>query len=499
MKKIATLLVSLVMLAGVQPCLCQTYEVPQIKHSRDKVRVDGRVYWSHVVTEKHTLWSIARTYGVTVEEIYAANPTLNLKTEGLKTGQILMIPVSDKDSGRKPRRGKEPPVKAEEMPESSPSDKTDSLSVMPGSLSVAPDSLTVAKDSLECESDSLDVIERPSYVSLSVVLPLGNAGNDGFTEFYSGVLLAARDLGSRGHRIELKLNSPGEVCKDRHSLDDADIILGPVSCSDIKACLANVPHGGKLVSPLDPKAALLTDSLAVIQAPTPWEDQLKDLVKWASEEMQPSDSLLVVSESGAALSEMSRFLVNELKKSGLAAKNISYGILEGLSISETFASLASKEGTTRIFIASDNEAFVGDVIRNANLLAYKNFDVTVYCNSKVRSFELINVETFHNVSLRMTSAYFTDYSRADVKAFVMAYRALFNAEPSSYAFQGYDTAMYFASLYLEYGRRWFRKMPQFIWRGLQTDFRFEPGKGKGQVNKAVRRIIYNKDYSITLL
>ena len=57
----------------------------------------------------------------------------------------------------------------------------------------------------------------------------------------------------------------------------------------------------------------------------------------------------------------------------------------------------------------------------------------------------------------------------------------------------------FASLYLEYGRRWFRKMPQFNWRGLQTDFRFEPGKGKGQVNKAVRRIIYNKDYSITLL
>ncbi len=44
-------------LAGFQAA-AQQYEAPEVKISQDKVRVNGKSYYAHVVTEKQTLYSI---------------------------------------------------------------------------------------------------------------------------------------------------------------------------------------------------------------------------------------------------------------------------------------------------------------------------------------------------------------------------------------------------------------------------------------------------------
>ncbi len=485
----------------------QGYVVPEIRHSQDKVRVAGKVYWSHVVMDKQTLWSICKAYEVTIEEVYAANPTLNLKSEGLKTGQILMIPYH-KPSRNKPAPAVQEPSRVEMpapeapgpeayVPAGSVAAPADSLvtPVHSDSLSFAADSLRVAPDSAE-----VFVPDIPERIAMSVLIPLGTRFSpaEGPMSFYSGVLLAARDLGNKGIKMDVSLSDISDSLhrRDYPSFLDADVILGPIGEKDIKAALERLPEGKRLVSPLDPRVAALADSSRIVQAPTPWQAQIRDLVAWAAQETQPGDSLVLVKEAEVAMSEASRFLVEELARTGLSFKTISYGILQGLAMQETFENCVSPGGTTRYFIASDNEAFVGDVIRNANLMAYKEHEVTVYCPSKVRSFELIDVETFHNVSLRLSTTYFTDYSDPDVKAFVMAYRALFKTEPDSYAFQGYDTAMYFASICSVYGRNWFLKLPEYSRKGLHTDFRFAPTASKGQVNTAVRRVVYEKDFSV---
>ena len=82
-----------------------------------------------------------------------------------------------------------------------------------------------------------------------------------------------------------------------------------------------------------------------------------------------------------------------------------------------------------------------------------------------------------------------DYSNPKVDAFVRAYRALFKTEPSQFAFQGYDTARYFmerATKGTGYAR------------GLHTDFFLEPDEFGNGVNKAVRRIVYRKDFTTSL-
>ena len=78
------------------------YKATPVTVSKDRVRQNGRLYYSHVVLEKQTLFSISKAYGVTLQDIYDSNPTLNLETEGLKTYQILLIPAVEPKAQEEP-------------------------------------------------------------------------------------------------------------------------------------------------------------------------------------------------------------------------------------------------------------------------------------------------------------------------------------------------------------------------------------------------------------
>ena len=54
----------------------QDYVPTPVTISKEKVRVDGKLYYSHIVLERQTLYSICKAYGVNVEDIYSANPSL---------------------------------------------------------------------------------------------------------------------------------------------------------------------------------------------------------------------------------------------------------------------------------------------------------------------------------------------------------------------------------------------------------------------------------------
>ena len=76
----------------------QDYVPTPVTVSKEKVKVDGKLYYSHIVLERQTLYSICKAYGVTAAEVYEANPTL-IDT-GLKKNAIILIPVSGQVTDR---------------------------------------------------------------------------------------------------------------------------------------------------------------------------------------------------------------------------------------------------------------------------------------------------------------------------------------------------------------------------------------------------------------
>ena len=87
----------------------QQYEAVPVTISKEKVKVDGVICYSHVVREKQTLYSICKVYQVSPEDIYKYNP--GIKENGLKKNTILIIPSvsqvveSDKQKVQGPAEG----------------------------------------------------------------------------------------------------------------------------------------------------------------------------------------------------------------------------------------------------------------------------------------------------------------------------------------------------------------------------------------------------------
>lgn len=361
------------------------------------------------------------------------------------------------------------------------------------------------EESIQDSTEMADqfVLDIPSTIRVCLSMPFcsGSAAQQSnFMDFYSGALLAVRSLGNSGLKISLGVfDSSSGAGKARESdLQESDVIIGPVSSADILSSLRSCPEEKFIVSPLDQRAAALVQEHNIIQAAATSEAQVDELVAWIMEDRDANGgTFTVVKEKGADPGENNRYLLEKLKESGVVCDTISYGILEGMKALDSFQSQTDTTVCRRFIIASDNEAFVGDAVRNIAMLKFMGRDVSTYGPSKIKSYESIEQEDLHKIGMKITASYNVDYSSAEVKDFILTYRSLFQAEPNAYAFSGYDVVYYFVKICSEYGRNWPEKTGDFQWKGLQEDFRFE-ASGCGSVNNATRRITYNSDYSISV-
>ena len=98
MKHILSYILALGLLTAgpVTTVSAQDYTPVPVTVSKDKVRVDGKLYYSHIVLERQTVYSICKAYNVTEEQIYAINPTV--RTEGLKKNAVILIPCPEKEA-----------------------------------------------------------------------------------------------------------------------------------------------------------------------------------------------------------------------------------------------------------------------------------------------------------------------------------------------------------------------------------------------------------------
>ena len=58
---------------------------------------------------------------------------------------------------------------------------------------------------------------------------------------------------------------------------------------------------------------------------------------------------------------------------------------------------------------------------------------------------------------------------------------------------------YFSTLASKYGKRWPKALDRVEFTGLQNDFKLERTAEGGFVNNAVRRVVYNPDFSVKLV
>ena len=553
MKRLITLIASLLVL-GCGAALAQEYVPTPVTVSKEKVKLNGKIYLSHVVLERQTLYSISKAYGVTEEALYEANPSL--RETGLQKNAILLIPFHE-------NAAPESSVESTDQKKAETSSYTEHtvkwyediediarrydvsvkdimelndlkskklntrqvLKIPVKTVAPAPQPEAAEADDKPDEVETVEPennenrvqaqeIEAPEVsdtdllnlrsrdvVDFSLVLPLRATGNPSELnmDFYSGVLLALKDLEAEGLKVQAHVYDLTAGMPPVDALVKSDFVLGPVASRDLEAILQRVDGRVPVISPLDQKASSLSTFYRnFIQVPTAVDNQYDDLGQWVKEDAEDDDKIILITEKGAGSVTASVAIRSALARRELTYDILNYAIVEGRGIPAILTGTMTKEGTNRVVVASESEAFIGDVVRNLGIMLGKGYDIVMYAPSKVRTFDTIEGSAYHDASLHISTSYHADYSSDEVDRFIRAYRALFRTEPSQFAFQGYDTARYFIVRAARYGMAWPERLGHERSSGLHTDFLFDSDGNGNHHNVAVRRIVFKKDYSTVL-
>lgn len=526
----------------------QEYVAPPVEVSSQKVKKDGKIYYSHVVKERQTLYSISKAYNVTQDEIIEANP--GLMENGLKKNSIIMIPAQSE------ARSNGEALQNQENEAAQDSVQTSGVRIhivkwyetlqdialkynvseyaiiaannlkdgkiksrqkllipteeyVDDTIIETPEEEDTDEEDMELETafdDKPQEETTPPYVPKShiqatMLMPFkatGTSASKSSMDFYSGVLIAARELGQSGIDIDLNVYdiSDGSYGATQDELESSDIIIGPISEEDIKSIYSVAPEIKALISPLDPKAEYLTDSLGtMVHAPASRMAQYEDLTQWIKEDLVPGDTVIVIFEKGVRNGDCP--FQEAIDSAHMAYIPLEYSILEGRRILGILEGMMTTSGTNRVLIVSESEAFVNDAVRNLNLASHHKRKVVLYAPAKMRTYETIDVEHFHHLNMHTSLTYHIDYSNDEVKCFSKKYWTFFNTEPSQFAFQGYDLAKYFLGLCAKYGDAWMQYVEDI--QMLQCIFNLRPTESGGYINTGTRRVVYEKGYTVKVI
>ena len=249
--------------------------------AREIVVIDGAKYAIHDVVKGETLYSLARRYGVTVDEIKGANAAL---AEGLKAGQRIKIPVKVEESApqsvatpqvrvHKVMRGetlyslaKMNGLSVEELQAANPHIrkglKAGQLIDIPQRGAATEPSQGEATPNLTpapTQTESVKLVEEPSTeqpavapaldaqplfrtlkaedrAEVALLLPLGSEEKpaQNYLDFYRGFLIGLDSVRMAGHSVNLSLyntkhdyNRVAEIISSG-TLERSNLVVGPI-------------------------------------------------------------------------------------------------------------------------------------------------------------------------------------------------------------------------------------------------------------------------------
>ncbi|MFW5758990.1 MAG: LysM peptidoglycan-binding domain-containing protein [Bacteroidota bacterium] len=465
-----------------------------------------RNFIEYKVPQGQTLFSIAREFGVIVEDLEEMNPSL---AEGLKAGQVIKIPY---------RQEVRPPF----VPE------TDEV-----------DSLIVQKETLKMDSYCDDPKLKNQY-NIALLLPLyldkfpgvakdtdeeselkKNHPSFSFLDYYSGFLIALDSVRQQGVDIRLKvmdvtedMNTAREAIRDP-DITNIDLIIGPFYPEPLKM-VANFARVNDIpvVSPLHWEDNVLLNRFPNLFQATPSiqtqinkmaehiarehidenivlihsnQSGIKDLITGFHENLNDrinrrqyyQDSLNYAKLNGYFLQDVfvgerisnvyvyNDSLINTMRQDGQNGRSIKQQYMQRNSLPEfvyshnSIDSLISILDTNRrnvLVSLMGNEALIANYTRQLNQLR-DSFDITVYGVPQWNDYRSVEYTYLQNLNVHLFSPDFVDYNRQHVKDFVRRFRKRNHSEPAMLAFRGVIQGMFFLQSLKIYGPEFYKCIP----------------------------------------
>ena len=443
-------------------------------------------YIRHRVKWYDSLLMLSLKYKVSQDDIIAFN---HLDSKTLVVGQVLKIPIGD--------------TPLDELDDNVIIEvgEDDEEEVFADNTDTGIPSLTITDDIYEDEEEDVEVAPRivpfSGSAKMALMLPFSSGSaspSANFLDFYAGMLMALEQLRKDGTDISLKVIDMADYTSAEQMMavtsSDLDFFIGNFSPLSIEpAAQWCDKHHIPLISPLDQKIEASTyDHRYLINAPLSSSTQAMRLAE--SMDYNPlRDNVVLVCENSEQGGQFYSDIVASLDSLSIPFTTVRAGV--GRS-AENIRTVLIQGKRNHIVITTEKESLAADAVRNiATLVRGGSYDIQTYASHRIRRFESVDSDALRNCNAHFAMGYYVDYNSEQVQEFVRSYRALYNADPGNFAFQGYDIALYFGTALKRYGSDMINGIAHYPFQGLQLNFRFDRRNEKGGMfNEAAKNLAY---------
>lgn len=484
------------------------------KVEQPAVQIDDKNLTKYKVEKGETLFSLAARFGVEVEDIKKANPSLFSRS--IEAGETILIPkqpavANEKEYNVKTSNEQKIEVATPVDPMSSdcssvkvdPKQKYKIAYLLPFYLAGNDNPTGLSKEQI---MGKISIEKQVSVNPADTAIVFAGANIDtkalGFLEFYEGALLAVDSLRRAGMNVEVYAFDVSNqkminALLQMDEMRDMNLIVGPVY-PELQETVASFAAKNRIpmISPLAPTGDFEQKNSWYFKVNPTRDYQIEQTALYIEKELADRNYVMLQYEGNpnSADAQLAKLCKEKLMSSGSKADFHNYNLQErGLNEINTVVS-AEKENV--FFIPTDNEAQVSMAITNLNTLS-ETSNVLLVGSQMLTKLKSIQPENFHRVRLRFLSPYFVDYAKPLVRRMVGQYREVYSAEPSPFSFQGFDVTYYFLSAMQRYGKDFRNCLPEYKQELTQMNFSFSKlSPMSGFVNQSLFVTSYERNFDV---
>lgn len=440
----------------------------------EPVIITDNNYQFYEVQPQETLFSLTRRFQINQDSLIALNPALK---DGLKYGMVLKVPVNDATGGELDMDETfvvdNAEVKAVDLENNLKDFSTKSIVLMlPYNLN------KVSTDSI---SNSRSVLKEDRVMRISL-------------DFYNGVLMAlerARELGiSTNMKVYDTQQTPGKVTSiiNSNNFDNVDVVIGPLlqAGSEEAASLLN-REGVPVISPITSRDLRALPNLYQAR---PTDMMMREaMIEFLRKNAQGKNVIIVADAPSAGTKTL---LLNALPN----ARTVNSG---ANNISESTISAALVKGKENwVILESESVALLGSATSALNRLARSN-NITLFTTNKNSSFDsdVVSNEHLGRLKFHFPSEY-KEFDETGRDPFIENYKEKHGVIPNKYTVRGYDLTLDVLLRLAAMGSLERSVEANVLTEYVENKFLYRPNPNGGFYNDAVYIMHYNDDLTMSI-
>lgn len=433
----------------------------------------------HKVERKETIFSISREYGITEEELIAANP--ELKKGKLKKGTFLFIPYGKNDK--------------KQESESQPTTKE----------------LT----NEEIFSQNEELKKDIKTIKAAVMLPFMASTSTNMdeqvrmVEYYEGFLMAVDSLKKQGVSIDLyTYDTKGREATlnsilSKKEMKNMDIIFGPAKAQDIDVLATFADKNNiRLVVPFAPKVDEVFKNPHIYQINTPQSYLYSEVYEHFTRKFSDSNVIFLNASNGdREKDEFIKGMKTELRNNGISYRDF--------TVTDNFYEITTVMDTLRnnIFIPTSGKstALVKILPQLTQIRRERpNYKMNLFGYPEWQTYTNDYLASFYEIDTYFYSSFYTNNLFPAAVHFTNSYRRWYSKDMANiypkYGMLGYDTGYFFLKGLSKYGNKMEENLNSIQVTPIQTGFKFERvNNWGGFINRKVFFVHFSKDYELIKL